>query len=113
MEHVIAGYIREVWEDSDWLCEGQHGFRPGYLCESQIITVCQDIADSLDEAIRLDAIVIHFLKVFDLVPRDWLLKKIAASGVDLRVVVWIREFLMGHSQRVRVGGGGGAIFKGN
>jgi hypothetical protein len=37
---------------------GQHGFRPGYSCESQIISVCQDIADSLDEAVRLDAIII-------------------------------------------------------
>ena len=56
MEHVIAGYIRQVWEDRDWLYEGQHGFRPGYSCESQIITVCQDISDSIDEATRLDAI---------------------------------------------------------
>jgi len=30
MEHVIAGYIRQVREDRDWLYEGQHGFRPGY-----------------------------------------------------------------------------------
>jgi hypothetical protein len=31
-------------------------------------------------------------------------RKTAASGVDLRVVVWIREFMLGHTQRVRVGG---------
>jgi hypothetical protein len=49
MEYVIAGYIRQVWEDRDWLYEGQHDFRPGYSCENQIITVCQDIADCLDE----------------------------------------------------------------
>jgi len=30
--------------------------------------------------------------------------KIANSGVDSRVVVWIREFLLGRTQRVRVGG---------
>jgi len=102
MEHVIAGYIRQVWEDRDWLYEGQHGFRPGYSCESQIITVCQDISDSLDEASRLDAIIIDFSKAFDLVRHDRLLKKIAVSGVDSRVVVWIREFLIDRSQRVRV-----------
>ena len=34
---------------------------------------------------------------------DRLLKKIAASGVDSRVVLWIREFLIDRSQRVRVG----------
>jgi hypothetical protein len=86
-KHVLAGYIRDVWEDRDWLYEGQHGFRPGYSCDSKIITVCQDISDSLDEAARLDAIIIDFSKVFNLVPHDRLLKKIAASGLDSRVVV--------------------------
>jgi hypothetical protein len=65
MEHVIAGYIRKVWEDRDWLYEGQNGFRPGYSCESQIITVSRDISDSLVEATRLDAIIIDFSKAFD------------------------------------------------
>jgi len=30
--------------------------------------------------------------------------KIAISGVDSRVVVWVREFLVGCLQRVRTGG---------
>ena len=34
IEHVIAGCIRQVWEDRDWLHEGQRGFRLGYSCES-------------------------------------------------------------------------------
>jgi hypothetical protein len=80
MEHVIAVYIRQVWEDRNWLYEGQHGFRPGYSCESQIITVCQDISDSLDKAVRLDAIIIDFSKVFDLIPHDRLLKKNRSLG---------------------------------
>ena len=88
MEHVIAGYIRQVWEDRDWLYGGQHGFRPGYSCESQIITVCQDISDSLDEATRLDAIIIDFLKAFDLVPHDRLLK-------NLQPRVWIQRWSYG------------------
>ena len=39
-----------------------------------------------------------------MVPHDRLLTKIAATGVDLRVVVWVKEFLLGRSQRVRVDG---------
>jgi hypothetical protein len=35
---------------------------------------------------------------------DRLFTKIAALGVDLRAVVWIREFLLGCIQRFRVGG---------
>jgi hypothetical protein len=104
MEHVIAGYLRQVWDTSNWLYEGQHGFRPGYSCESQLATVCQDIADSLDEGVRTDAIVIDFSKAFDLVPHDRLLQKISETGVDVRVVKWIKEFLLGRSQRVRIDG---------
>jgi len=84
MEHVIGGYLRHVWEMSGWLYEGQHGFRPGYSCESQVVTVFQDIADSLDEGVRTDAIIIDFSKAFDLVPHDSLLTKIAATRLDLR-----------------------------
>ena len=37
-------------------------------------------------------------------PHGRLLTKIANSGVDSKVVVWIREFLLGRTQRARVGG---------
>jgi hypothetical protein len=73
MEHVIAGYIQQVWEGRDWLYEGQNGFRPRYSCKSQIITVYQDISDSRDEATRLDAIIIGYSNTFDLVPHGRLL----------------------------------------
>jgi len=82
MERVIAGYLRQVWEMCGWLYDGQHGFRPGYSCDCQLVTVCQDIADSLDEGVRTDAIIIDFSKDFDLVPHGRMLKKIAATGVD-------------------------------
>jgi len=62
MEHVIESYIRHVWEDTDRLYEGQNGFRPGYSYESQIITFCQDISDSLGEAAMMDPIIINFSK---------------------------------------------------
>jgi hypothetical protein len=52
---------------------------------------------------RIDALVINFSKALYLVPHDRLLTKIAASRVDSKVVVWIREFLLGPIQRVRVG----------
>jgi hypothetical protein len=48
MEHVIATYLREIWDKEDWVFEGQHGFRQGFSCQSQVITVFQDNADSLD-----------------------------------------------------------------
>ena len=99
----IASYLMQVWDKNDWLYEGQHGFRPGYSCESQVIAVCQDIADSLDNGDKIDANIVDFSKAFDLVTHSLLLNKIAISGMDSKVVVWIREFLLGRAQRVRVG----------
>ena len=66
-------------------------------------SVCQDIADSLDEGVSIEVIIIDFSKAFDFVPHDWLLMKLVASGVDLRAVVWVREFLVGYTQRAGVG----------
>jgi hypothetical protein len=104
MEHIKAGYLRKAWEMSGSLYEGQNVFRPGYSCESQIVMVCQDIADALDEVVKTDAIVIDFSKAFDLVPHDRLLMKIAETGMDLMGVSWDKEFLLGRSQRVKVDG---------
>jgi hypothetical protein len=59
------------------------------------------MADSLDEGVGIVATVTDLFKAFDLVSHVRLLKKLAASGVDSRVVVLVRE---GRTQRVRVGG---------
>ena len=90
LEHDIVRYLRQVWDKNDWLYEGRHGFRPGYSCEGQVLTVCQDIADSLDEGVGIDAIIIDFSKAFDLVLHYRLLTKLAASGVYSRLVVWLQ-----------------------
>ena len=69
-----------------------------------LVTVCQDIADLLDEGVRRDSIIIDFSKTFDLVPHDRLLTRIAATVVDLNVVVWVKGFVLGCSQGVGVDG---------
>jgi predicted TIM-barrel enzyme len=55
--------------------------------------VCQDTADSLDNRGRIDTIITDISKVFRSTAHDRLLTKIAASGMDSRVVAWIRESL--------------------
>jgi hypothetical protein len=62
--------------------------------------VCQDIADSLGEGVGIGAIIMGFFKAFDLVSLDLLLMKLAASDVDSRMVIWIRELLVDCTQRV-------------
>jgi hypothetical protein len=45
---------------NNWGCEGQYVFRLGYSYESQVTTVCQGIAISLDNGGRRDTIIIDF-----------------------------------------------------
>jgi len=52
--------------------------------------------------LRIVAIITDFSKAFNLVPRDRLFVKLAASGVGSRVVVWVRDFLVDRTQRVRL-----------
>ena len=49
-------------------------------------------------------VMVNFSKASPLVPLDTLLMSIAATGVDLRVVVWVKEFLLGRSESVRADG---------
>jgi hypothetical protein len=75
------------WAKNEWLYEGQHGFRPGYCCESQVITVCQGC---LVEGVCIDMMIIESSTALDLVPHDRLLTKLAAMGEESRLVVWVK-----------------------
>ena len=66
--------------------------------------MCQDTADHLDECVVITAIIFDFTKTFDLVPHDGLLMKLAALGVELRIVVWVRELLVDRTQSVTIEG---------
>jgi hypothetical protein len=67
-------------------------FRLRYSSAIHLVTVCQDIAYSLNKGVRTGTIIMHISKAFDLVQHEWLLTNIAATGVELRVVVWVKEF---------------------
>jgi hypothetical protein len=52
--------------------------------------------------VGIDTIIVDFSKVFDLVPHDGLFTKMAALGVNSRVVVCVREFLVGLTQKGKI-----------
>jgi hypothetical protein len=66
--------------------------------------VWQEIADSLEKGDGKIAIIIDISKGFKLVLHVRLLRKLAGFGRDSRIVVWVREFFVGRTQRIREGG---------
>ena len=70
-------------DKNDWLYEGQHGFRPGYSCESQVITESWDKEVPLDEREGRDDLIIDISKAFDSILMNGCLR-------NWRPRVWIR-----------------------
>jgi len=73
MEHVLASYLRQLWDKNYRLYDVQHLFGTEYSCEIEVITACHLIAESLDNREKFDAIIVDFSKSFDLVPHGRLL----------------------------------------
>ena len=102
-ERILSEYIRQILYNSGFLFSGQHGFRKGYSCESQLTSLVQDLEDSIDQGFETDALFLDMQKAFDLVPHDLLLEKLNSVIDDKLVVNWVGEFLRHRFQSVRVG----------
>jgi hypothetical protein len=73
-------------------------------CDTYIYRVCQNISGSLDVSARLDSDNnIFFRKILMYSLMTGCSKQIAPWGVGSRLVVWIREFMLGRSLRDRIG----------
>ena len=103
MERIIANYIRREIEKKQWLTKGQHGFRKGHSCETQLLGLIEEISEVLDRGGEVDGVFVDFEKAFDKVQHSKLMKKVDFLIEDKRVVRWVSEFLKQRRQRVRVG----------
>jgi hypothetical protein len=54
----------KFFEDQNILTDYQHGFRKKRSCESQLITIIQDLASGIDGSTQIDAILLDFSKAF-------------------------------------------------
>ena len=72
MEHLNTNSI---------LIDQQFGFRSGHSCESQLISVIEDIHLAMDQSHQVDVIFIDFQKPFDKIPHQRLLTKLHHYGI--------------------------------
>ena len=90
--------------DNVMFSKAQHGFRPGRSCVTQLLEVIESWTRILDARGVVDAIYFDFAKAFDTVPRERLVLKCFAHGIQWCTLTLIRLFLTGRSQRVMVNG---------
>jgi hypothetical protein len=81
-----------------------HGFRPGYSCETQLITTINEFLQEHYKGYQLDVAILDFSKAFDTVPHSKLLHKLHQYGIKGKIHKWLTNFLTARSMRTIVEG---------
>ena len=100
LEHIIVSSIMKHVDKHQILTDCQHGFRAKRSCETQLITLIDDLASTLDRGVQTDMVILDFS--FDRFPHKRLLRKIHHYGIRGNLHNWITSFLTGRSQKVVV-----------
>ena len=103
-EHIIVSSTVKHLEHHKILTDCQHGFRARRSCETQLVTLCHEIAESLNKNKQTDMIILDFSKAFDRVPHQRLLIKLRHYGIQGTTFKWIQSFLSSRNQQVVVDG---------
>ena len=104
-EHIIVSSIMKHLEHYKIMTDCQvHGFRAQRSCETQLVTLCNELAISLDKPTQTDMVILDFSKAFDRVPHQRLLVKLQHYGIQGSTFKWIKSFLTARNQQVVVDG---------
>ena len=95
MDHINTNNI---------LINNQHGFRSGFSCQTQLISLIDDITYAMDNHYQTDLILLDFSKAFDTVPHRRLLAKLQYYKIDNLVWKWIQSWLTERSQSMVIDG---------
>ena len=98
-EHIIVSSMMRHLDKHDTLTDCQHGFRLRRSCETEQMTLTDELIKSLGNSRQH---VLDFSKAFDRVYHERLLIKLEHYDIRGRSLNWIRAFLTDKSERVTV-----------
>ncbi|KAL8565437.1 hypothetical protein ACOMHN_049414 [Nucella lapillus] len=104
MEKLIRENVIKHLDENVLISRQQHGFVQGRSCVTQLLDVMDAWTEILDAGGSVDIIYMDFMKAFDSVPHRRLLMKLAAYGIQGKVLDWTRAFLTDRQQSVVVNG---------
>ena len=103
-EHIITSNILIHLDDNSIQVDCQHDFLARRSCETQLLTLAYELAESIDKRKQMDLIILDFLKAFDRVPHQRLIAKIDHYGIRGQTYRWIQSFMSERSQQIIVDG---------
>jgi len=102
MESIICHQLMNFFLTNNLFCNNQYGFVKGRSVVLQLLNVVDHWTDMLDRGQQIDVIYTDFEKAFDKVPHKRLLSKLHAYGIHEELINWVKSFLEGRMQRVRI-----------
>ena len=76
---------------------------PGRSCTTNLVTFQDKLTEIVDRGRSADIFYLDFAKAFDKVPRARLIQKMKSKGIDGNILEWIKNWLTGRTQAVKVG----------
>ena len=104
METMIKKEIMTHLTENNLLSPRQFGFINGRSTVTQLLKYLDCCIDKVVRGNVVDCIYLDFAKAFDTVPHKRLLNKLEAYGITGKLLNWIKAFLVGRSQAVKVNG---------
>ena len=101
---MITSNVLKHLDEHNILTDCQHGFRARRSCETQLLTLAQELLSGLDKTLQHDLIILDFSKAFNRVQHQRLMKKNDHYGIRGSTYNWIRTFLTDCTQQVLVEG---------
>ena len=102
MESLIRETIIDHMRSNKLFSKYQYGFINRRSTTLQLLYVLDEWTEILDQGGTIDTVYLDFMKAFDKVPHERLLHKLQYYGIDGPIHSWIRSFLTGRVQRVKV-----------
>ena len=99
MERIIQDEL--LTKTQEFISSEQHGFISSRSCNSNLISLTDNIASNLYNDIGTEIIYFDFAKAFDSVNHDLLLKKLKNKfNIDARLLKFLVNYLKNRRQRV-------------
>ena len=100
LEHVVTTNIVSHMDKYNLLYALQHGFRSKRSCETQLVTLIEDLMRNSIASNQTDLVLLDFSKAFDKVSHQELLLKLHRYGIRGPTLKWIQAFLSDRTQTV-------------
>ena len=99
-EHIITSNVLSHLEQHKILTDCQHGFIARRSCETELLTLVHELAETVDRGGQMDLVILNFSKAFDRLPHRRLLEKLNHYVIRGQTHGWIKSFISGRIQQV-------------